>query len=118
MAQPHYDYETKNPTPRHGSDVKEAVLLRRIAQGDTKAFWEVWGKYREECLTRYSLQWMAGNRADAEDALSQSGLKAWKHLTDAPRDIQCLQSWLTRLRALSSSQVIQRKRVSGPVRLR
>jgi RNA polymerase sigma factor (sigma-70 family) len=92
MAQPHHDYDAMNPTT-----IEEAALLQRITQGDSKAFWELWGKYRDECLTRYSLQWMIGNHADAEDALSSSGLKAWKYLMDAPRDITCIKSWLTRL---------------------
>ncbi|PON17881.1 hypothetical protein C2W62_10850 [Candidatus Entotheonella serta] len=97
MASPREDNQAVQTTAVDTSHIEEEVLLQRIKERDPHAFWELWGRYRNECLARYSLKWMTGNHADAEDALSQSSLKAWQYLMDAPRDITCIKSWLTRL---------------------
>jgi RNA polymerase sigma factor (sigma-70 family) len=61
------------------------------------AFWGVWEQYRTDLLARQSLHWMAGNYADAEDALSNSSLKAWRYLTESTQDIRHMKGMLTRL---------------------
>jgi len=71
--------------------------LQHLTQGDSTAFWELWTQYCTEGFERYSLYWMRGNQADAEDALSSSSIKACQHLTQTPQPIVCMKSWLTRL---------------------
>ncbi len=77
--------------------VEEQTLLRHITQGDTTAFWRLWDMYGNALLSRYSLQWMGANLADAEDALSSSSVKAWQHLIKTPRDIVCAKNWMIRI---------------------
>jgi RNA polymerase sigma factor (sigma-70 family) len=57
----------------------------------------LWTQYCTEGFKQYSLHWMQGNQADAEDALSSSSIKACQHLTQTPQNIVCMKSWLTRL---------------------
>ena len=75
----------------------EQTPLQRLTQGDSTAFWELWTQYCSEGFERYSLYWMRGNQADAEDALSSSSIKACQHLMQTPQNIVCMKSWLTRL---------------------
>ena len=77
--------------------LEDHVLLQRCQQGDQGAFWWLWHSYRDELLTRYSLPWMRGNHADAEDVLSSSGIKAWQYLTGSPTSITCIKAWLIHL---------------------
>ena len=72
-------------------------VLQPLAQGDTAAFWELWERYRTEHFDRYSLIWMQGNEADAEDALSSSSVKAFQHLRNTTQNIVYMKSWLARL---------------------
>src|SRR5262245_45617684 len=81
-------------TPPHH---EERILLQRLAHGDAAAFWELWERYRAPLLYPYCLQWMQGNRADAEDVLSSASLKAWKGLTDSAHQITNPKAWLLRL---------------------
>jgi RNA polymerase sigma factor (sigma-70 family) len=71
--------------------------MQRLRQGDGTAFWELWEQYRADLLARQSLHWMAGNPADAEDALSSSSLKAWQYLTGCTQDIRHMKGMLARL---------------------
>lgn len=58
------------------------------------AFWGVWMQH-QDYLFKQSLRFMAGNMADAEDALSQAMLKGSQHFeSDAIRNQR---AWLTRL---------------------
>lgn len=75
---------------------EEQVLLRRIAQGDRAAFWQLWEQYRNY-LYRRCLTWMGGNRLDAQEAYSRAMLKAWDKLPNYAATITNLRAWLTRL---------------------
>ena len=76
---------------------EERLFVQHLTQGDSTAFWGVWEQYRTDLLARQSLYWMAGNQADAEDALSSSSLKACQYLTESTQDIRHMKGMLTRL---------------------
>ncbi|MDA5193175.1 RNA polymerase sigma factor [Govanella unica] len=60
------------------------------------AFWTGWLEHKDY-LWQLAMRWMSGNRADAEDLLSRSCIKAHdRYLRDAHR-IRRLRSWLARL---------------------
>lgn len=63
---------------------------------DQAVFWNVWLEHREH-LRRQSLRLMAGNRADAEDALSAAMLRASQKFADYADSIVNERAWLTRL---------------------
>src|SRR5215510_11577907 len=107
-ANPHWDWST----PMVQQDIKtinssildtkdlangENLLRQRLLQGDSAAFWEVWERYREGLFYSRCLQWMGGNWADTEDALSSASVKAWQRLPDYIHEIISLKSWLTQL---------------------
>jgi RNA polymerase sigma factor (sigma-70 family) len=71
--------------------------LQRLAQGDTVAFWGLWERHRADLFAHHGLQWMSGNPADAEDALSSSSLKACQYLAHSASDIRSVKGVLTRL---------------------
>lgn len=61
-----------------------------------EAFWDIWQANREH-LMRQSLRLMAGNRADAEDALSTAMLKASQKFGLYAEEIVNQRAWLSRL---------------------
>lgn len=56
----------------------DAELVRRVLEGDADAFAGLVGRYREP-LGRYATR-MLGNRADAEDALQETFVRAYRSL--------------------------------------
>ena len=62
---------------------------------DPNAFFLLWPSYQHD-LYHACLSWM-GNQQDAEDALSEIALKAWKRLPKYADKITNLKGWLTRL---------------------
>jgi DNA-directed RNA polymerase specialized sigma24 family protein len=72
-------------------------LLHHLAEGDATAFWGIWEHYRETVLSHRCLQWMGGNQAEAEDALSSACLKAWQKLPAYAHDIRNIKGWLLQL---------------------
>lgn len=73
-----------------------STVLDRLANGEADAFWDLWEHYKPT-LSRRCLQWMGGNRADAEDALSSASLKAWQYLAIHATQIVNVKAWLFRL---------------------
>lgn len=59
-------------------------------------FWREWKKHRD-FLYYCCLKWMRGNVMDAEDALSESMLKAWKRMGDNPENISNFKSYLYKI---------------------
>ena len=72
-------------------------LLHHLVEGDATAFWGIWEHYRETVLSHRCLQWMGGNQAEAEDALSSACLKAWQKLPAYAHDISNIKGWLLQL---------------------
>ena len=80
---PTHDAVTARPrrdpaTPSQKAAAEDAaarVLLDRLAEGQTPAFWELWAIYRPH-LYHICLSHMGGVREDAEDALSRAMLRA------------------------------------------
>lgn len=59
-------------------------------------FWQVWMEH-QNYLQRHSLRLMAGNKADAEDAMSNAMLKALQKFSTYAGAIVNERAWLTRL---------------------
>jgi RNA polymerase sigma factor (sigma-70 family) len=72
------------------------ALLDSLAQGNSRAFWELWGLYKGH-LYHICLSHMDGVREDAEDALSRSMLRALEKLPHLGTRIENLTAWLSRL---------------------
>ncbi|MBD2562721.1 MULTISPECIES: RNA polymerase sigma factor [Nostoc] len=83
--------------------LEETIQLRQTAQCDVYEglrlrtdFWLLWQQYRDYHYSR-CLQWMGGDRNDAEDSLSLAMLKAWKKWPDYAGKMTNPKAWLTRL---------------------
>lgn len=74
----------------------ETQLLRRIAAGDSSAFWILWEAYQPYLYT-LCLKQMGGIHTDAEDALSRTMIKALDRLPAHADRIRNLKAWLARL---------------------
>ena len=85
-----------NAATTDATTTDEQTLLQRVAQGDATAFWPLWDLYLHGQLLHYSLRWMDGNHADAEDALSSVGMRAWQYLTAHPGELPNVKAWLTK----------------------
>lgn len=75
---------------------EDQILLRQVSQGETTAFWQLWGRHQNYLYSR-CLTWMGGNHADAEEALSQATLKACEKWQDYAGKITNPKAWLTQL---------------------
>lgn len=94
MIPQHTAHQRALYTPLAPASSTEQHLLQRLAQGDRLAFWDLWEHYRDACLFPRCLQWMRGNQADAEDALSSACLKALEKLSIYAKDISNIKGWL------------------------
>ena len=74
--------------------LSEQRVLERVSD-DPNAFFLLWPSYQHD-LYHACLSWM-DNQQDAEDALSEIALKAWKQLPRHAEKITNLKGWLTRL---------------------
>lgn len=86
----------KNFRQKHQSITAEANLLKQLALGEQKAFWSLWFSHQEYLYYR-CINWMGGNRKDAEEALSQATIKAWEKLPIYAEKITNPKAWLTRM---------------------
>ncbi|MEH2452018.1 RNA polymerase sigma factor [Nostoc sp.] len=64
--------------------------------GSDRHFWHLWEQYQDYLYSR-CLQWMGGNRHDAEDLFSLAMLKAWNQWPDYANKITKPRAWLSRL---------------------
>ncbi|MEH2014201.1 RNA polymerase sigma factor [Nostoc sp.] len=64
--------------------------------GSDRDFWHLWEQYQDYLYSR-CLQWMGGNRHDAEDLFSLAILKAWNQWPDYANKITKPRAWLSRL---------------------
>lgn len=81
--------ETKNLPPKE-------IRLHDLSGSDYTYFWQLWEQYRDYLYSR-CLQWMGGNRHDAEDLFSRAMLKAWNLWPDYGSKIIKPRAWLSRL---------------------
>jgi RNA polymerase sigma factor (sigma-70 family) len=79
-----------------GDDRVAHTLLDSLAQGNSCAFWELWGLHQAQ-LYQICLSHMVGVREDAEDALSRSMLRALDKLPHVSPQIENVKAWLIRL---------------------
>lgn len=91
-----FPYLKDSEAAPHGPEEQEQGLLRRLADGDAAAFWDVWNIHRNY-LYSICLREMRGVRADAEDALSRVMIKARVRLPEHAGRISNLKAWLARL---------------------
>ena len=89
-----YDYQRRGLEEDHSEP--ETQLLRRIAAGDSSAFWKIWEAYQPYLYT-LCLKQMGGIHTDAEDALSRTMIKALDRLPAHADRVRNLKAWLARL---------------------
>ncbi|MBM3494366.1 MAG: hypothetical protein FJX72_08610, partial [Armatimonadetes bacterium] len=56
--------------------VAEVGVLRRVAEGGSGAFWDVWAAHEAE-LRRLCLRFHRRRTEEAEDALATARIRAW-----------------------------------------
>ncbi|MEI1374127.1 sigma-70 family RNA polymerase sigma factor [Nostoc sp. UHCC 0926] len=71
------------------------IRLQGLSRSD-RDFWHLWEQY-QDYLYSCCLQWMGGNRHDAEDLFSLAMLKAWNQWPDYANKITKPRAWLSRL---------------------
>lgn len=74
--------------------MEELRLIEQARAGDREAFCRIYGEYKDR-LYRYAF-YRLGNREDAEDAVSECVLSAWKQIRSL-RDPQTFPAWIFRI---------------------
>lgn len=90
---------TIEPVASHRANataVSDGALLEAVIAGDPGASWELWQRHSQGLYTLCYAE-MKRNRADAEDALAQSMLKAIVQLPRFAPHIVSVPAWLRRL---------------------
>ena len=83
---------TLAPVPGfHSVPMTDATLVRRVLDGDTAAFTMLVDRHAAAC-TRFAIR-MLGNREDAEDAVQDSFLRAYRSLARY-EERQAFRTWL------------------------
>jgi RNA polymerase sigma-70 factor (ECF subfamily) len=83
------------------------VLVAAAKLGDHHAFAELWTRHSNRAFNMaYRI---AGNRDDAEDAIQDAWMKAYKHLNTFDGRAK-FSTWLTRIAINSSLMILRRKR--------
>lgn len=99
-------FETRNV-----SSATDVDLVSAAQGGDHLAFTELWGRYSRKMFNM--IMRITRNREDAEDALQESFLRAYTHLTDFHGKSK-FSSWMTSI-AINSALMNLRKRRSRPM---
>ena len=92
----------------------ELDLIIRAKSGDADAFCRLYDLYRSR-LYRYAF-YRLGNESDAEDAVSECVLAAWRQIGSL-RDEQAFPAWIFRILSglcarLIRQQIVRREQVS------
>lgn len=74
--------------------IDNTLLVERSKQGDSRAFSELYSQYATE-IYRFAL-YMMGNKEDAEDAVQESLLSAWKSIHSL-KDNSLFKAWLFKI---------------------
>lgn len=75
---------------------RDTGSLAPYASANACDFWELWNQCKGDLL-RQCLRWMGGNRADAEDALSEASLRAYHAWLTKPPEFINFKGWLVRM---------------------
>jgi RNA polymerase sigma-70 factor (ECF subfamily) len=75
-------------------DAADAALVRRVLAGDAEAFGALVARHHERCL-RIAAH-LVGDRTDAEDAVQEALLRAYRHLARY-EERERFGAWLTRI---------------------
>jgi RNA polymerase sigma-70 factor (ECF subfamily) len=78
------------------SELSDGALVRRVLDGDLETYAVLVRRYRSR-FSRYALH-MLGNREDAEEALQDAFVRAWRALARC-RDPERFDAWLFRILA-------------------
>ncbi len=108
-------YELLSRSSRHesncacdDSDVSDDDLITAAQRGDQKAFVELCG--RHSTVTKKKIFSIVRNHEDAEDALQDTLLRAYTHLTSFRRSCK-FSSWLTTIGINSALMILRKRRV-------
>lgn len=84
----------------------DAQIVRDVLGGDTEAFGVLVDRYHERCV-RLALH-IAGNREDAEDAVQESFLRAYRYLSGY-REREKFAAWLYKILVNQCRTIIARR---------
>jgi RNA polymerase sigma-70 factor (ECF subfamily) len=90
------------------SDASDDDLITAAQRGDQKAFVELCG--RHSTVTKKKIYSIVRNHEDAEDALQDTLLKAYAHLSSFRRSCK-FSSWLTTIGINSALMILRKKKV-------
>jgi RNA polymerase sigma-70 factor (ECF subfamily) len=93
---------------RGDSDVSDDDLITAAQRGDQQAFVELCG--RHSTVTRNKIFRIVRNHEDAEDALQDTLLRAYTHLTSFRRSCK-FSTWLTIIGVNSALMIMRKRRV-------
>ena len=86
--------------------MQEREWITKAKQGDQRAFYELYGLYKDR-LYRYAF-YRLRNQQDAEDAVSECVLSAWKQI-GALREADAFAAWIFRILAASCAKIIKKQ---------
>ncbi|GAA1846982.1 RNA polymerase sigma factor [Pseudonocardia ailaonensis] len=98
------------PPPEQGLD--EQTLVVRAREGDVRAFSEL-ARRHQDALYRLALR-LVGNSSDAEDALQESLIDAWRRLVRFRAD-SSFSTWMYRIVTNRCLDLLRRRRPAVPV---
>src|SRR3984957_8232176 len=90
------------------SEVSDDDLVTAAQRGDQKAFVELCGRY--STLTKKKIFMIVRNHEDAEDALQDTLLRAYTHLSTFRRSCK-FSTWLTTIAVNSALMILPKRRV-------
>ncbi len=86
--------------------IDNILLVERSKNGDCSAFSELYSQYATE-FYRFAL-YMTGNKEDAEDAVQESLLSAWKGIQSL-KDNSLFKAWLFKILANKCKTLLKKK---------
>jgi len=87
-------------------DIDNTLLIERSKVGDCSAFGELYSQYATE-IYRFAL-YMTGNTEDAEDAVQEALLSAWKSIHTL-KDNSLFKAWLFKILANKCKTLLMKK---------